>query len=339
MSRLATTFFFFRTNCPAVGRAGQKGRGRTRPLSCTQQNNKRNKMQGRPLTPSHLLTNRAPFHRVLVTPRHEGFVGLPRAAAIRDARVIELGAEAARPLDFGSTLPSSKHPSLASTYGELQYALSYAAFMSTVTSTPTKTVLPATNNLRAPEVTNLSDKPTIPSNRASLPLPLGSFHVFDTLPNYGLSVTRDSHATFVKQLSCAAAVAVAEQALTMPAAPTNQATNNPDPAKMSSLELESLENEANQSARCTRPLRSAKSLADCLQQGQINRTSLKRQIMHLASRNAACQSREISVSGALLPARNNGEVNPSAACALNHRTGVERKASVHALMLRKSIKV
>ena len=296
-------------------------------------------MQARPLTPSHLLTNRAPTYRVLVTPRHEGFVGLPRAAAIRDARVIELGAEAARPLDFGSTLPSSKHPSLASTYGELQYALSYAAFMSTVTSTPTKTVLPATNNLRAPEVTNLSDKPTIPSNRASLPLPLGSFHVFDTLPNYGLSVTRDSHATFVKQLSCAAAVAVAEQALTMPAAPTNQATNNPDPAKMSSLELESLENEANHSARCTRPLRSAKSLADCLQQGQINRTSLKRQIMHLASRNAACQSRDISVSGTLLPARNNDEVNPSAACALNHRTGVERKASVHALMLRKSIKV
>ena len=295
-------------------------------------------MQARPLTPSHLLTNRAPTYRVLVTPRHEGFVGLPRAAAIRDARVIELGAEAARPLDFGSTLPSSKHPSLASTYGELQYALSYAAFMSTVTSTPTQTVLPATNNLRAPEVTNLSDKPTIPSNRPSLPLPLGSFHVFDTLPNYGLSVTRGSHATFVKQLSCAAAVAVAEQALP-PAAPTNQATNNPDPAKMSSLELESLENEANHSARCTRPLRSAKSLADCLQQGQINRTSLKRQIMHLASRNAAYQSRGISLPGTLLPARNNDEVNPSAACALNHRTGVERKASVHALMLRKSIKV
>lgn len=269
---------------------------------------------------------------MLVTPRHEGFAGWPRAVAIRDARVIELGAEAARPLDFGSTLPSSKHPSLGSTYGELQYALSYAAFMSTVTSTPTKIMQPATNNLRP-------HKSTIPSNRASLPLPPGSFHVFDTLPNYGLSVTRDSHATFVKQLSCAAAVAVAEQALTPPAAPTIQAMNNPDPAKMSSLESDSPENGANHSVRCTRPLRSAKSLADCLQQGQINRTSLKRQIMHLASRNAACQSREIAVPGTLLPVRNTDEANPSAACVLNHRTGVRRKASVHALMLRNSINV
>ena len=191
----------------------------------------------------------------------------------------------------------------------------------------------------APEVTNLSDKPTIPSNRASLPLPLGSFHVFDTLPNYGLSVTRDSHATFVKQLSCAAAVAVAEQALTPPAAPTIQAMNNPDPAKMSSLESDSPENGANHSVRCTRPLRSAKILSDCIPQGQINSTSLKRQIMHLASRNAACQSREIAVPGTLLPVRNTDEANPSAACVLNHRTGVRRKASVHALMLRNSINV